>query len=96
MSTYKFNAPENTACFVCDHVFARKRPILYVTHDEDGYWQFLCGHTDHTEASIKIISLGQAARIDGSINDLHEMPYSQGAERELPGNEWKRFHLPEE
>ncbi len=36
---YKFKEAENTACFVCDHVLSKQRPILYATHDkEDGSW----------------------------------------------------------
>lgn len=45
METMKFpfsDAP-NTACFTCCHVLEENKPILYVSHDEDGYWQFLCG-----------------------------------------------------
>ena len=45
---YKFQDPENTACIICDHVFNRERPILYVNHDsEDGGWQFMCGLDNH-------------------------------------------------
>lgn len=94
---YKFDAPENTACFVCDHVMHRQRPILFVTHEkEDGYWQFLCGQMDHTDANIKIISLRQATDIDQSINDLYEMPLGIGAERKSVQDKWEPFKLADE
>jgi hypothetical protein len=91
---YKFKEAENTACFVCDHVLSKHRPILYVAHDkEDGSWQFLCGQDDHTEANAKIISLKQATEIDTTINDLYEMPLGVGAERKSRKDKWVPFRL---
>lgn len=91
---FKFHESENTACFVCDHVMHKKRPILYATHeDEDGAWQFLCGFKDHTNSNIKIISLKQATEIDASINDLYEMPQGVGAERRSIHNKWVPFKI---
>lgn len=40
---FPFSDTPNTACFTCRHVLEENRPIRYVSHDEDGYWQFLCG-----------------------------------------------------
>ncbi len=91
-SEYKFKEAENTACFVCDHVLSKQRPILYVAHDkEDGSWQFLCGQDDHTEASAKIIFLKNATVIDTTINDLDEMPLGVGAERKSTKDKWVPF-----
>lgn len=81
-SDYKFYDPENTACFMCDHVMTRQRPILYAAHfASDFYWQFSCGQNGHADEDIKIISLKEATQIDSSINDLYEMPLGVGAER---------------
>lgn len=93
-SNFKFKEPESTACFTCDHVLNKQRPILYVTHsDEDGAWQFMCGHNDHTTANAKVISLKQATQIDPSINDLYEMPLGVGAERQTRDSPWKPFKI---
>ena len=93
-SDFKFNESENTACFVCDHVLKRERPILYASHEkEDGAWQFLCGQNDHDVANAKIISLKQATEIDPTINDLHEMPLGVGAERQTVESSWKPFKI---
>lgn len=93
-SNYKFQDPENTACFVCDHVLNRQRPILHVIHEEDGYWQFLCGHDGHDESNAKIISLKQATEIDNTINDLYEMPLGVGADRKSTNDKWEPYKLP--
>src|SRR5262245_2557022 len=91
---FKYQEPENMACFTCDHVIDGQRPILYVSHhSEDGTWQFMCGQSDHTEANAKIISLKQATEIDPTINDLYEMPLGVGAERETTKSQWKPFRL---
>jgi hypothetical protein len=91
-TTFKFTESENTACFTCDHILSRERPILYASHDaEDGTWQFMCGQEDHTETNAKIISLKQAVEIDETINDLYEMPLGVGAERETKTSKWIPF-----
>ncbi|WP_295800744.1 DUF2185 domain-containing protein [Mucilaginibacter sp.] len=91
---FKFTESENTACFVCDHVMTKTRPILFATHEaEDGYWQFLCGQADHDDSNLKIISLKQATEIDASINDLYEMPLGIGADRKSTNDKWEPFAL---
>ena len=91
-AVYRFKESKNTACFVCDHVMKKDRPILFVCHDkEDSYWQFLCGQSDHSDENIKLISLEEVTLIDESVNDLFEMPLGVCAEREKVGANWKPF-----
>lgn len=90
---FKFKESKNMASFVCNHVLEKTKPILYVTHDSEGDWQFLCGEDDHTEENIKIISLLQAVELDNSINDLHEMPINVGAKRQKITEKWKPFKI---
>lgn len=92
---FKFKESKTKACFVCEHVFNKSRPILYVTHDSDGDWQFLCGESEHTVENAKIISLMQVVELDKTINDLFEMPKNVGAERENVTQKWKPFKLSE-
>lgn len=53
---FPFADAPNTACFNCRHVLEEHKPILYVSHDEDGYWQFLCGGS-HKEEDARVVSL---------------------------------------
>jgi hypothetical protein len=86
---YKFQESKNTACFVCEHVMKKERPILFVVHDaDDSYWQFLCGKNDHSEKNIRIISIEEVTKIDSSLNDLWEMPEGICADREKVGAKW--------
>ena len=68
METMKFPFSDvpNTACFTCCHVLEENKPILYVSHDEDGYWQFLCGG-NHKEEDVRVVSLASILRIDESV-----------------------------
>jgi hypothetical protein len=89
---FKFSDPENKPCFTCSHVLSKERPILYVAHDDEGDWQFLCGE-DHAEDDGKIISLKQAVALDTTVNDLYEMPMGFGAERKTVKDKWMPFRL---
>ncbi|MDP0491418.1 MAG: DUF2185 domain-containing protein [Verrucomicrobiota bacterium JB023] len=89
---FKFTSPENEACFTCKHVLDEKKPILYVSHDEDdGGWQFLCGADIHEETDAKIVSLLEIVKIDPSVNALHEMPEGVCAIRETKDSDWKFY-----
>lgn len=89
---FKFSDPEK-ACFACDHVLDGERPILFVTHDRDGDWQFLCGQNDHTEENASVISMQQAAELDPTVNELYEMPIGVAAQRKSEKDKWVPFRL---
>jgi len=92
-TVFKFTDPESKACFTCDHVLNRDRPILYAAHDQEGDWQFLCGHEDHTDGNAKVISLKQATELDPTVNDLYDMPLNVGAERKSVQDKWQPFRM---
>jgi len=87
---YLFNKPKNTACIVCNHVINRDIPILYAFHDEeDVFWQFLCGRSDHTEIDYKLISLEEIVVIEQSVNYIHDIPLDNSATRDTELCKWK-------
>jgi hypothetical protein len=71
---FPFEDAPNTACFTCSHVLEEGKPILYVSHDEDGYWQFLCGR-HHKEDEARIVSLASILNIDENMRDLGDLDY---------------------
>lgn len=94
ITSFKFKEKENTATFVCEHVFNRENPILFVAHDsEDSSWQFLCGSEGHDVSKVKVISLKQITEIDPTINELYEMSLGYGAKRETTKSKWIPFKL---
>ena len=80
-TNFPFSDKPNTACFTCSHVLEEHKPILYVSHDEDGYWSFLCGGS-HTEKEMRLVALSEILDIDGSMTDLAGLDYGQYAEAE--------------
>ena len=77
----------NTACFTCCHVLEENKPILYVSYDEDGYWQFLCGG-NHKEEDARVVSLVSILNIDETMGDLAELDYGECAEAESITSDW--------
>lgn len=76
--------------FVCSHVFNAERPILLVSHETDGDWQFLCGG-DHGEGEKpRVIGVGHLVERDASLATLSELPPGWEAERSAPDAPWEK------
>ena len=84
---FPFQDKPNTAVFTCVHVLDRGRPILHVTHDEDGDWQFLCG-AQHSVEEGRIIALEEAYNLDPSVGALAQMGYGHSADRTDENSAW--------
>ena len=84
---FPFKDSPDTAAFICTCVAEKEKPILYVTHDNDGYWQFLCGD-NHTEKQAKIVSLMYAFKLDQSIKEVSDLDYGQSAYRKTESDKW--------
>ena len=91
---WPFQDADNTAVFCCEHVFSDNLPILYVTHDHDGDWQFLCG-AQHAEAKPKLVCLGCIVEKDPTLWTLADMPVGWGADRQDFGSPWNREANPQ-
>lgn len=91
---WPFEVPDNTLVFCCEHVLETTRPILRVSHDHDGDWQFLCGDS-HAGGKPRIICMGCALERDGTLAALADLPLGWGADRETVGSLWTREPNPE-
>ncbi len=87
MNFFPFEDSPNTACFTCRHVLNNGKPILYISHDEDGYWQFLCGG-QHIVSDARIVSLAEILEIDATITDLAQLDYGEYAEAKDEKSDW--------
>jgi hypothetical protein len=90
---WPFDEAENVTAFCCQHVLAGA-PILYVTHDHDGDWQFLCGET-HTDSLPKVVCMGCMLERDSTVWSLADMPIGWGADRPSLEGAWNREANPE-
>ncbi|MFN8259266.1 MAG: hypothetical protein U0W24_26495 [Bacteroidales bacterium] len=84
---------KNIICFTCEHILYNNMPILYVAHDIEGDWQFLCGKNNHNEKEGKVIFLKEAIEIDATLINLLEMPIGSGVERKFIGDNWRYIKL---
>jgi hypothetical protein len=88
---FRFNADRHTGVFTCRHVWTDGRPIVFVSHDEDGDWQFLCGddHSGDTTNDCLLVCRGHIASRDPSVNELATMCTAHVATREGLGAAWR-------
>lgn len=84
---YKFSEDRQLGVYVCTHV-AAQAPILYVSHDADGDWQFLCGQRHEDAEGAKLIGLGQVLAADPSLNALAALSPGEQAVRSQVGADW--------
>jgi hypothetical protein len=88
---FRFDEDRHAAAVTCKHVWNDGKPILLVSHDGDGGWQFLCGH-EHGESATGdalLVCLEHVVSRDPSVNELAAMCTSHIATREHLGGPWK-------
>lgn len=88
---YKFDLPKNTISFSCTHVYNEGKEILFVSHDDDGDWQFLCGDNNHEDENGVLLCLGHITEMDSSVNEIADLPTGFAAERKSKKDIWERF-----
>jgi len=59
---HKFKDSKKQAVFTCCHIIEENKPILYVNHDDEEDWQFLCGE-NHITKDARIIALQEIVNI---------------------------------
>lgn len=87
---WPFHEGKNRAVFTTRPVLEDKLPILLVSHDSEGDWQFLCGTTNHTK-DAKIVSLGCIFERDPTLAAVADMPEGWKADRQGVGASWRRM-----
>lgn len=86
---WPFQDPTNLGTFTTQEVLDGA-PILYVTHDYDGDWQFH-GPTDASdETEPMLVGLGCMVDQDASLKQLHDLPYGWCAYRNTADEPWQR------
>ncbi|MEM6469013.1 MAG: DUF4262 domain-containing protein [Planctomycetota bacterium] len=77
-SHWPFLEPKNTAVISTRQVIAGVHPVLVVSHDDDGDWQFLCGTTNREEDGREkgLLEKGRLSRtLQSTENDrFHDSP----------------------
>ena len=84
---FPFSDTPYTLCFTCCHVLDNDKPILYVSHDEDGYWQFLCGQK-HSQEDARVVSLSEIISFDKTLLKLADLQCGEYAQSKENKREW--------
>ena len=69
---FPFADSPHTVCLTCRHVMEEHKPILYVSHDGEGEWKFLCGEKHEAEDN-RFASLDEILYIDNTMSDYADL-----------------------
>jgi hypothetical protein len=75
--------------FTLKHIIEKGKPILLVTHDADGDWQFLDGG-DPDIKDTRVVSFLYIVHKDPSLLSLADLPRGWQAWRDKPDAPWIR------
>lgn len=87
-TNWPFDAPTNAVAFTNQRVLREDHPVLLVSHDHDGDWQFLCGNEDPGECLI--VCLGCAFERDRTVGLVADLPVGWRAWRDSVDDRWHR------
>lgn len=91
---WRFSAGKNRAVFTTRSIVEEGRPVLLVTHDEEGDWQFLGGAANDL-ADGRLVSLETVVKRHPSVTELADLPRGWRAERNDAADAWRRKALGE-
>jgi hypothetical protein len=92
---WPFYDPENLATFTLRQIMDKRQPILRVSHDHDGDWQFLGWETPKEEDAM-LVCLSEVVIRDPSVKVLVDLPMGWRALRRTVEDEWARHPIPED
>ena len=79
----------NVAVFTTKYVVKEGSPIVYVSHDSDGDWQFFGAETNVPIENSMLVSLGEIIEMDASIKELLKIPMFSEAHRKNKSSKWE-------
>lgn len=86
---WRFQEGRNRAVFTTRHVLDGTHPVLLVSHEMEGDWQFLCGTTNRTEDG-RIVCLATMVEQHPAVADLADLPLGWQASRNSVDQPWQR------
>jgi hypothetical protein len=87
--TWPFEDVPNTICLTLWRFIREKQPILFVTRDDDGMFQFLDGKP-MTMADAALVALSEILKVDATLREIADLPIGWEATREKIGSSWSR------
>jgi hypothetical protein len=87
---WPFDEPPDLGVLSLRQVFEDDRPILLVSHDEEGDWQFLDGSDAPRVEDGVIVCLAQILERDPTVAELSDLPMGWIAWRSAIAQSWTR------
>jgi len=91
---WPFSDPPDTAVFTTTQITRESKPILFVSHDTDGSWQFHWGGRINA-AEAAVIGLSEVIASDPALVSLANLPLGWIAMRESESTPWVHSIAPE-
>jgi len=88
-SAWPFAEAKNLGVFTTKLVLEEAFPIMLVTHDDDGDWQFLCGTTNDSR-DARVVCLSDIVNTHPNVSELADLPMGWKAFRNSPDDSWQR------
>lgn len=86
---FKFREDKNLGVFTTRQFLEENKPIVRITHDDDGDWQFLTENAKLEDA--KIVHLEYITTKDKTVNEVFRLDYGESAERNYIGDNWREI-----
>jgi len=85
----KFPQPINTAVYTTVHVMKGGSPIVWVSHELDGDWQFMGNEEieDYSKIAM-VVGLGEIIQVDKSVLKIADLPMGYCATRLSKSDKW--------
>lgn len=83
------NIDLNKVVFTTKYVLENNSPIVYVSHDGDGDWQFFGKEDDLSEDDARIVSFGEILEINPSLKEILWIPEGMQAWLNIETKEWQ-------
>lgn len=90
---FRFDEERNLGVYTCSKVWDDRQPILLVSHESNGDWQFLCGsvHEEGSDDEMRLVCLEHVVERDPSVNQVADLCRNWSAERAEAGTQWERI-----
>jgi hypothetical protein len=92
---WPFPCPVNAVAYCTARVARDRFPVLRVSHDMDGDWQFLDATTDEPGECV-LLCLGCVLERDPTLAQISDLPAGWSAYRSETGAEWERWQKEDE
>lgn len=79
----------NQAVFTTKYVLEDHSPIIYVSHDAEGDWQFFGKEDGLSEEDARIVSFGEILELDPSIKEILWITRGMQAWLNTETKEWR-------